>query len=385
MRSPSSERRSCAGSLWVYTATRGAAFAALCRRAASGEPISIQALSAPVRSRTAIAGSSGSASPREKAMPSAYSRQYARTRVTRYSSLSDGCFAALSSSVSYTPRSTSLNRIVKWWIVAVSAMAKCRAREVASLEREGEAGLAVSAVALTIGSGIAVDVRLVHRAESKVSVAPDLQIGARAAADGIEIVQAFDAGAPVEGADIGLHVLDLIEDVLHRRRDLGHLRVGSGPRFEEQAYVEAIEKVVARPEAEHEIALIEGLAGAGGGHQVRPALAEPAGDADALSRRRRGERECCRGQARQSKPKNHRARRDCRRGSSCACLRRAPNRLATRGARRRRAPSAAPTDAASSTPRACARAPALPAPSPAGRHLRTSAPRSSRSRKAPRA
>jgi hypothetical protein len=32
----------------------------LCSRAASGEPISIQALSAPVRSRTAIGGSSGS-------------------------------------------------------------------------------------------------------------------------------------------------------------------------------------------------------------------------------------------------------------------------------------------------------------------------------------
>src|SRR6185369_13850715 len=293
----------------------------------------------------------------------AYSRQYARTRVTRYSSLSDGCFAALSSSVSYTPRSTSLNRIVKWWIVAVSAMAKCRAREVASLEREGEAGLAVSAVALTIGSGIAVDVRLVHRAESKVSVAPDLQIGARAAADGIEIVQAFDAGAPVEGADIGLHVLDLIEDVLHRRRDLGHLRVGSGPRFEEQAYVEAIEKVVARPEAEHEIALIEGMAGAGGGNQVRLAFAEPAGDADALSHRRRDERACCCGERTGQVLRNHRARRDCRRGSSCVWLRPAPTRVGVRGARRRRAPSAAPRDAASSTPRACARVPGPPAPS----------------------
>src|SRR4051794_5297162 len=173
MRSPSSERRSCAGSLWVYTATRGAAFAALCRRAASGKPISIQALSAPVRSRTAIGGSSGSDSPREKAMPSAYSRQYARTRVTRYSSLSDGCFAAFSSSVSYTPRSTSLNRIVKWWIVAVSAMARAPVESSGrqSLEREGEAYLAVGAVALAIGAGIAVDVGLVHRAESKVGVA----------------------------------------------------------------------------------------------------------------------------------------------------------------------------------------------------------------------
>jgi AAA domain len=59
-----------------YTATCRAAFAALCSRAASGDPISIHPCMAPVRSRTTIAGSSGSDRPPfEKAMPSVYSRQ----------------------------------------------------------------------------------------------------------------------------------------------------------------------------------------------------------------------------------------------------------------------------------------------------------------------
>lgn len=75
MRSPAYCRCSCNGSLCVYTATRGAALLALCSRAASGAPTSIHACSAPVRSRTVTAGSSGVDSPLEKAIPSAYSRQ----------------------------------------------------------------------------------------------------------------------------------------------------------------------------------------------------------------------------------------------------------------------------------------------------------------------
>src|SRR6267142_2068432 len=67
-------------------------------------------------------------------------------------------------------------------------LSACRGWEIPSLEREGEARLAVGAVALAIGAGIAVDVGLVHRTESNVSIAPDLQIGARAAADGIEVL-----------------------------------------------------------------------------------------------------------------------------------------------------------------------------------------------------
>ena len=47
-----------------------------------------------------IAGSSGSNSPREKAMPSVYSRQYASTRAARCSSVSEGCRAALRENVS---------------------------------------------------------------------------------------------------------------------------------------------------------------------------------------------------------------------------------------------------------------------------------------------
>src|SRR5688572_16545951 len=83
--------------------------------------MSIHTRMAPVRSRTASAGSSGSASPFEKATPSAYSRQYASTRVTRYSSLSDGWRATRSASLSYTPRSVSDSSISKVWMVAVSA------------------------------------------------------------------------------------------------------------------------------------------------------------------------------------------------------------------------------------------------------------------------
>src|SRR5207245_1263156 len=56
----------CSGALCVKTTTRGADFEALCRRAASGVPMSIQTLIAPVRSRIAIVGSSGSEIPREK-------------------------------------------------------------------------------------------------------------------------------------------------------------------------------------------------------------------------------------------------------------------------------------------------------------------------------
>ena len=78
-----------------------------------------------------------------------------------------------------------------------------------SVRTRSEAYLAVGAVALVIGAGIAVDVGLVHRTEPEVGVAPDLDIGARAAADRIEVFSAVDAGAPVEGADIGLHLLDL--------------------------------------------------------------------------------------------------------------------------------------------------------------------------------
>ena len=67
-----------------------AALLALWSRPASGAPTSIQTCSAPVRSRTASAGVSASAIPREKVIPSAYSRQYASTREIRYSSVSDG-------------------------------------------------------------------------------------------------------------------------------------------------------------------------------------------------------------------------------------------------------------------------------------------------------
>ena len=70
IRAPARLATSRAGSLCVYTATRGTALDARCSRAASGVPTSIHDRSAPVRSRTAIAGSSGSASPRENSMPS---------------------------------------------------------------------------------------------------------------------------------------------------------------------------------------------------------------------------------------------------------------------------------------------------------------------------
>src|SRR5216684_2261259 len=96
---------------------------ARCCLAASGAPTSIHAFNAPVRSRIAIVGSSGSNKPFENAMPSLYSKQYARTRVRKYSSPSDGCRATRSSSGWYTPRSESARSILNTWIVAPSAMA----------------------------------------------------------------------------------------------------------------------------------------------------------------------------------------------------------------------------------------------------------------------
>src|ERR1035437_1690268 len=122
MRSPSYARRKIRGSLCVYTATRGAALLALCSRAASGEPTSIHAVSAPVRSRTVIAGTSGSLIPFENSMPSRYSRQYARTRVAKYSSVSDGWHAALIANDSSTPRSTLLSATSNVYIVEVRAI-----------------------------------------------------------------------------------------------------------------------------------------------------------------------------------------------------------------------------------------------------------------------
>ncbi|MEX2271438.1 MAG: hypothetical protein WD690_08215 [Vicinamibacterales bacterium] len=88
----------CVPSLWQYTATRAAAFDALCSRAASGVPMSIQVVIFPVRSRIEIIGSSGSDTPRENSMLSRYSTRYASTRATRYSSDSEGCCATRSAS-----------------------------------------------------------------------------------------------------------------------------------------------------------------------------------------------------------------------------------------------------------------------------------------------
>src|SRR4051794_26521397 len=84
--------------------------------------MSIHEASVPVRSRTAIAGSSGSETPRENVMPSVNSSRYASRRATRYSSDSDGCRATRSASDSYTPRSLSASSTSKLYIVACSAM-----------------------------------------------------------------------------------------------------------------------------------------------------------------------------------------------------------------------------------------------------------------------
>src|SRR6185436_6698745 len=163
------------------------------------------------------------------------------------------------------------------------------------LESEGEADLRVGAVALAVGGLVAIDVGLVDPAETDEGIAPRLDIDTGARPRGIEIIPAFDLGAPVEGADVGLHRLHLVEDVLHGRRDFRQLGIGSGPELDRQAGVQSVHQVVARAHAEHEVALVERVAGAGGGHQVRLAFAESAGNADALRHRRQGERACCRG------------------------------------------------------------------------------------------
>src|SRR6185436_17689018 len=160
------------------------------------------------------------------------------------------------------------------------------------LEGEGEADLRVGAVALAVGGFVAIDVGLVDPAETDKHIAPRLDVDASARPCGIEIIQAVDLGAPVERADVGLHRLHLVEDVLHRRCNFRQRGVGSGPELDRQAGVQSIEQVIARAHAEHEIAHVESVAGAGGGDQVGLAFAEAAGDADALRQCRQGERAC---------------------------------------------------------------------------------------------
>src|SRR3954464_6097669 len=86
--------------------------------------MSIQVTIRPVRSRTETAGSSGSDTPRENSIPSAYSSRYASTLVTRYSSDSDGCRATRRLSYSYTLRSEPARSMSELEIVAVRAMSQ---------------------------------------------------------------------------------------------------------------------------------------------------------------------------------------------------------------------------------------------------------------------
>ena len=97
----------------VYTAARPASLLPRWSFFASGMPTSIQAVIRPVRSRTRTAGSSPADTPSVSAMPSVYSRQYARKRVSMNSSVSDGCRASRRLNVSYTPRSTSESSVSK--------------------------------------------------------------------------------------------------------------------------------------------------------------------------------------------------------------------------------------------------------------------------------
>src|SRR5688572_5131622 len=89
------------------------------------------------------------------------------------------------------------------WACSSIQRAKLKAASIA-LESDGEGHLGVGAVAGAIDALLAVEVALLHRAQTDEAVASGLDIRAGARADGVEVRQPVDVRAPVERADIRL-------------------------------------------------------------------------------------------------------------------------------------------------------------------------------------
>jgi len=114
---------------------------------------------------------------------------------------------------------------------------------------------------------------------------PDLN---SAGARGVQVRQVLCIGAAIEGADVGLQ-RNLVEDVRHRGRHFVQCWIRSGPPFDGQADVEAVEQVVAHAHSKDEVGLVEGVTAAGGDEQAGVAFAEGSGDLGRGCRRARCE------------------------------------------------------------------------------------------------
>src|SRR5688500_11021869 len=159
---------------------------------------------------------------------------------------------------------------------ACSSIQREKLKAASTLERDGEADLPVGAVALAVDAGLAIHVGLVDHAGADVGVAPRLQVDAGARTPGVEVLQSFEVSAPVESADIRLHRIHLMKNVLDRWRELAHLRIRAGPVLPMQADVQPVQHVVVGTQADHQVGFVERVAGARGEHEMRDALGKAA-------------------------------------------------------------------------------------------------------------